>query len=124
MPVYTVRCPSCGAQDDVYLRLADFDKLPRCEDCETRTERVITAPMVMPDLGEYQAVAVDVATGKPPQIRGRKQHREFLKRNGYVEVGNEMPAPKPFRYEEKREAVRAAIAEATKEVLAQPGHVK
>ena len=45
-----------------------------------------------------KAVAVDVATGKPPVIGGRRQHREFLKRNHYVEVGNEPIRPKSVDY--------------------------
>lgn len=41
---------------------------------------------VIPDIEPYKAVAGDMA-GK--WITGRKQHREFLKRNGFQEVGNE-----------------------------------
>jgi hypothetical protein len=47
--------------------------------------------MVIGDLPEYRAAAADKHTGKRPMIGGRRQHREFLQRNGYVEVGNEMP---------------------------------
>lgn len=55
--------------------------------------RADAAPMVIGDLPEYRAIAADKETGKRPVIGGRRQHREFLSRNGYVEVGNEMPAP-------------------------------
>ena len=41
---------------------------------------------IMEDLNPYTAVSGDMA-GK--EISGRKQHREFLKRNGFIEVGNE-----------------------------------
>lgn len=45
---------------------------------------------VIRDIEPYQAVAGDVAQGgKLPRIGGRRQHREFLKRNSYIEVGNE-----------------------------------
>ena len=47
------------------------------------------APMVMGDLPDYRPVAADKETGKRPMIGGRRQHREFLQRNGYIEVGNE-----------------------------------
>jgi hypothetical protein len=50
------------------------------------------APMVISDLPEYRASAVDKMTGKRPMIGGRRQHREFLQANGYREIGNEMPA--------------------------------
>ena len=53
-----------------------------------------SAPMVISDLPEYRAAAVDKATGKRPMIGGRRQHREFLRHNGYTEVGNDMSAPK------------------------------
>jgi hypothetical protein len=50
--------------------------------------------MVMSDLGAYRAAGVDKATGKRPMIDGRKAHREFLSRNGYVELGNEKLTPR------------------------------
>ncbi len=52
------------------------------------------APMVMGDIQPYRAIAADV-NGKRPMIGGRRQHREFLARNGYNEVGNEMPTRRP-----------------------------
>lgn len=52
-----------------------------------------SAPMVMGDIEPYRAVAADV-DGKRHVIGGRRQHREFLSRNNYTEVGNEWGAPK------------------------------
>jgi hypothetical protein len=49
--------------------------------------------MVIGDLPEYRAAAADKHNGKRPMIGGRRQHREFLSRNGYTEVGNEYVAP-------------------------------
>lgn len=47
---------------------------------------------IIRDIDPYRAVASDVAAkGKRPVIGGRRQHREFLRRNGYTELGNEMP---------------------------------
>lgn len=51
------------------------------------------APMVMSDLAEYRTAAADKETGKLAHIGGRRQHREFLRRNGYEEVGNEYVRP-------------------------------
>jgi hypothetical protein len=48
-------------------------------------------PLIMPDIAPYQAMGVDIATGKAPVIHSRSQHREYLRRNGYVEIGNEKP---------------------------------
>ena len=56
------------------------------------------SPQIIRDIDPYQAVAVDVATGKPPRIGSRSEHREFLKRNGYVELGNERIKPKSVEY--------------------------
>jgi len=41
---------------------------------------------IIEDIKPYTAVAGDMA-GK--EISGRKQHREFLRRNNLIEVGNE-----------------------------------
>jgi hypothetical protein len=47
-------------------------------------------PHIISDIEPYRAIASDIACdGKRPMITGRRQHREFLQRNGYVEVGNE-----------------------------------
>ncbi len=47
---------------------------------------------IISDIEPYRAAGSDVATeNKRPVIAGRRQHREFLRRNGYVEVGNEVP---------------------------------
>ncbi|MHB8272824.1 hypothetical protein [Bradyrhizobium sp.] len=48
-------------------------------------------PMVISDIDPYRAAAADKASGKRPVIGGRRQHREFLRNNGYREVGNDVP---------------------------------
>lgn len=50
-------------------------------------------PMVVSDIQSYRPVAADV-DGSRPIIGGRRQHREFLARNNYTEVGNDYVAPK------------------------------
>lgn len=53
-------------------------------------------PHIMPDLEEYRPIGGPEAEkffkspGEARMIRGRKQHREYLKRNGFQEVGNEI----------------------------------
>lgn len=45
---------------------------------------------IIRDIDPYQAVGGDIAlAGKLPKIGGRRQHREYLQRNKYIEVGNE-----------------------------------
>lgn len=51
------------------------------------------APMVIGDIEPYRAVAAD-QNGKRPVIGGRRQHREFLQRNGYQEIGNDYVPPR------------------------------
>ena len=114
MPLYRIKCDACKREDDVYRSLATYDDLPEC--CGAAMHRVICAPMVIADLAPYQAVAVDKATGKPPLIEGRAQHRAFLRRNGYVEIGNEMPdmSKRPIEGDFN---VRQELAAAVHEVL-------
>jgi hypothetical protein len=52
------------------------------------------AHYVISDLAEYRAAAADKHNGKRPMIGGRRQHREFLQRNGYQEVGNDYVPPR------------------------------
>lgn len=51
------------------------------------------APMVIGDIQPYRAAAAD-QNGKRPVIGGRRQHREFLARNNYVEIGNDYVPPR------------------------------
>lgn len=47
---------------------------------------------IIRDIEPYRTAASDIgADGKRVVIGSRSRHREFLSRNGYVEVGNERP---------------------------------
>lgn len=91
MPLYGFRC-ACGHETEQFRPLADYDK-PGPFHCFHEMARTLSAPRVMSDIEPYRAVAADKETGKLPVIGSRSQHREFLKRNDYVELGNEMPKP-------------------------------
>lgn len=66
-------------------------------------------PSIIRDLEPYRAAGADVACGgKRPMISGRRQHREFLARNGYVEVGNDNPT-RPTDGPSHREAQRQRV---------------
>lgn len=56
-------------------------------------EKRVRSPLIVRDIEPYKAAAVDKATGQRPLIGGRRQHREFLQRNGYREMGNEFVVP-------------------------------
>ena len=94
MPTYTVECRKCRKRKDVFRPLSEHGKWPGCHG---QMQQVFKPLQVVQDIAPYQAVAVDIATGKPPRIGSRRQHKEFLRRNGYVEVGNE-PLKKPVEH--------------------------
>lgn len=121
MPLYTYRCPDCERTETLFRKIADRDDTPYCETCTDDTycaemRRAIEAPMVAPDINAYQAIAIDVATGKPPVINSRSAHRDFLKRNGYQEVGNERIGRKPGEVRGDFN-LRKELTQATREVL-------
>lgn len=73
---------------------------------------------IIRDIEPYRAMGSDVAFGgKRPIIGGRRQHREYLQRNGYVEIGNERApsrsdAPSPREAQQHRvDAVKRAMGE-------------
>ncbi len=83
-------CKSCGGWHDL------AEDWP--EGCRLHF-RATVGPQIIKDIEPYQAVGGDVAIGgKIPKIGGRRQHREYLKRNGYVEVGNEPLKPQKSGY--------------------------
>lgn len=93
MPVYLAECGICGKQQDYVASVEDRANTPMC--CGAQTQKILTAARVTADITPYFTVAADKETGRCQHIRSRKQHREFLKRNGYEEVGNEKPKTKP-----------------------------
>jgi hypothetical protein len=49
-------------------------------------------PALIKDIEGYRAMGADVACGgKRPFISSRSDHRDYLRRNGYVETGTEAP---------------------------------
>lgn len=62
---------------------------------QTKDSRSI---QIIKDIDPYKTIAAD-ANGKPAKIGSRREHREFLKRNNYVEVGNDPMKPKAPMYD-------------------------
>lgn len=110
MPTYVFSCPHCDEIEEIITTVADRNNAP--SHCGVRMDRVITAPHVNPDIQPYRAVAGDRA-GKV--IGSRAEHREFLKRNRFVEVGNEPIRPIKNDFRPKR----GEIAEELKRVIPQ-----
>ena len=111
MPTYTVRCPTCGEQQDIFRRMADCDDTPECHG--ERMRHVLSAPMIIADIQPYRAVAVDKKTGELPYITSRRQHQEFLKRNNYA-VAETDSKPREVRGDFN---LKQDLIQATKKVL-------
>jgi hypothetical protein len=63
---------------------------------------------IMPDLKPYQSMA------DGSMIMGRRQHREHLREHNCIEIGNEvMEAKKPQQSDNRREVLRAQLANMT-----------
>lgn len=106
MPIYSVGCDDCGKTQDLFRSLSQYDDLPSC--CGVRMHRRVTAAAVLADINPYRSMA----TGE--MIMGRRQHREHLKNNGLIEVGNEKMTSKPRAPEAN---IKADIAQAVHKVL-------
>lgn len=111
MPVYVVECPECGQTEDYYSTVDERNNY-KLMHCDKRMKRIITAALVTSDIQPYMAVGGDMA-GK--FITSRREHREYLKRNRFTEVGNEPIRPIKNDFRPKK----GEIAEELKKVLAQ-----
>jgi hypothetical protein len=120
--IYEWECVECGAVREVVSSIAHRNAVEYCGDGHdvSAMHRIITrAPIAIADIAPYQAVAGDRAG---QFITSRSEHREFLKRNRLVEVGDapirstkQMRQMTPTRdYRERRradlrEALRAHV---------------
>ena len=104
MPIYGVKCNTCGKEDDIFRSLANYNDLPEC--CGIKMERVLSAPMVIADIQPY----ISQKTGEV--IKSRSHHRDHLKSHGLIEVGNETAKKKASYLESKqqKESLRSEIA--------------
>lgn len=68
----------------------DMDCLVEIRDGRNDVPPPPAGPMIVRDIEGYRTVAGDVAhDGKRVHIGSRSRHREFLRDNNYVEVGND-----------------------------------
>jgi putative FmdB family regulatory protein len=115
MPVYEWECPSCGQERDVVAPVSQCYDPQTCE-CGAAMNKVIkSAPYGTPDITPYVAVTGDMA-GKP--ITSRREHREFLKRNRLVELGNDIPKDtSKIRTRPDRKEIRKELRKVVPDVL-------
>ena len=102
MPTYDIICKTCGKEDEIFRRLADFADRPAC--CGEVMAIKLSPVNIQPDNTCYRSQV----TGE--MITSRDKHRKHLKTHGLIEVGNEkMPEPKTYvpskkeKYELRRE---------------------
>lgn len=113
MPLYDYRC-ACGHKEEVFRMMKDYKKRPP-KHCGKPMEREITANYyVWGGFKEYRAVG----RGRP-LIKTRQEHKDYLRINGYEEVGNDSSMAPPelhmsdaeiaYRTEQKRKEELAAF---------------
>lgn len=77
-------------------------------------EKMVAPKGCIRDIEPYRAAASDVASdNKRPMIGSRSRHKEFLRDNGYVEVGNSfVPNHKTYSSQADRVAdIKRALGE-------------
>lgn len=103
MPIYEWHCATCDETLEVVRCIADHKLAPVHPH---KLTRVLSAAYVTPDIAPYRAVAGD----KMGQMIGsRREHREFLKRNRFVEVGNEPVKPIRNSFKPKKGEIAAEL---------------
>lgn len=108
MPLYVYECGHCGDTTEQVNTVSErHTGAPTCHGVMRLT---IQPAYVTPDIAPYIAVAGD-RMGKP--ITSRKEHREFLKRNRFIEVGNE--PVKPIKNDTR--PTKGAVAQELKRVI-------
>lgn len=88
IPLYHYSCTACAAIGTAVRTIAERNRCPTCTQCGKATEKILTPTMVSV-FTPYTTVAHDKETGRVVQIRDQAEHRSFLARNGYEEVGND-----------------------------------
>lgn len=95
MPVYEAQCAKCEKVHTYWSTIQDRDVTPPC--CGGFTAKILSPTKGTVDIQPYMTVVHDKETGKPEWITSRKSHRDFVRRNGFEEVGNESTIPKDAR---------------------------
>lgn len=114
MPLYDWKCEHCGLQVEVLRSMREALEPVFCT-CGVPMVQQLSAAYVSADIAPYKAVAGDRA-GK--WITSRREHREFLKRNRLVELGNEKPKDtSQMRKTVKRGEIAREIKATTEKLL-------
>jgi putative FmdB family regulatory protein len=75
MPTYEIKCKACQKTDIIYRTIDKRDEnLPLCSACKSETARVISLPMIAPDIAPFVS-----PNGK--LINSRAEYKEDLRRS-------------------------------------------
>ncbi len=85
MPVYLYHCEKCGHEEDGFNRVDD--RRTNAPECHGKMGIKLTPANVMADIEAY------VVPGTDKIISSRSSHRNYLRENNLVEVGNECKPP-------------------------------
>lgn len=113
MPLYQYRCTACDQTAERFTTVNE--RHIDAPLCHGRMQLEIMPTMVMPDIAPYKAVAGDKAG---QYITSRAEHREFLKRNRFVEIGNEPVKPIINNTRPKKGEVAAELKRVIPQVIA------
>jgi len=106
MPIYALRCPGCGAEDSVFRKIEERNKLSLC-DCGGVFERVISVPMISPDLPPYQS------PNGGHWVSGKKERAEDLKRSNAISwekgIEKDIARKREYRKEEAFKPISASV---------------
>jgi putative FmdB family regulatory protein len=113
VPIYTWKCEACGDVVELVRPMRQALEPVICA-CGVPRVQELSAAHISPDIAPYRAVTGDRAG---QFITSRREHREFLKRNRLVEIGNDKPKDtSAFRKVTDRKAIRAELARVVPEV--------
>jgi putative FmdB family regulatory protein len=88
MPVYEFMCDSCGKVTERIFKIEDCPDAGGCPHCDGTARRVLSSRYaILSDTPAWlndQVREVLQKDGEPP-IETRKQHDDYLKRNGIVQ---------------------------------------
>ena len=116
MPMYDVRCFSCGETGTIFRKIDERDNVPHCFSCGKLFTRVISPTRILTEIAPYESPK----TGK--WITSRSEQREDLRLSGSIlsEPGLEkdIARNKEYAREKAFEPVSRAIDATTAAMVA------
>ncbi len=109
MPLYEYRCRVCGARDSYFRHVEERNDVP--SHCNEKVERLISAPMVAPDLPGYESPV----TGR--WVEGKVQRREDLLRNDCVEYDSGMKTEAEKRRKSEDQKFEKSVGESVERFI-------